>query len=79
MIMAFGRRQRYVSMHKTLQEQPEQIVLREDTSPPSISMSPNYFDPLSEEVDEVSEEVTNPGFLAPKPLAMRFVQRQQHL
>ena len=74
---AFGRGQRYVNTHTTPQGQPEQMVLRGDTSPPSIPVSSNYFDPLSEEVEEVMEEGTNPGLPAPNPLATQFMQQQQ--
>jgi hypothetical protein len=79
MTRACGLGQKFASTQRTPQEQPEQLVLRGDTSPPSILVSLNYFDPLSEEVEEALEEVTHHGLPAPNPLAIQYMQQQQHL
>jgi hypothetical protein len=77
--MAFGRGQKSASMHRTPQGHPEQLTLRGDTHPSSILVSPNYFDPLSEELEEAMEEGANPGSPTPNPLAMQLRQQQQLL
>jgi hypothetical protein len=66
-------------MHKTPQELPEQLALRVDTSPPSIPVSPNYFDPLSEEVEVMMEANASPSSQTPNPPAVQPGQLQQQL
>jgi hypothetical protein len=51
-IKDYGQARRTVNTPKTLKDPQAQLDLREDTSPPSIPVSPNYFDLLSVEEEE---------------------------
>ena len=74
--MASRRGLQTASIHRTPRGHPEQLALRVDTSPSSIPVSPNYFDPLSEEVEEAMEVGANPGPPSPNPPTLQ--PRQQH-